>query len=202
MLKNVGIYVFDDVEALDFAGPYEVFTTASRVSKRLSQELSEPFHVFSVSAEQSVIRARAGLQIVPDFQFKNHPNIDVLIVPGGVISDELEKPKILQWVSEQAAQAEIVASVCTGAFILAKANVISNEAVTTHWEDIQDLSKAFPNLTVIQGKRWIDQGKIITSAGISAGIDMCLHIVSKLGNPALAQATARQMDYEWRHQNA
>jgi transcriptional regulator GlxA family with amidase domain len=201
MAKNVGIYVFDDVEALDFAGPYEVFTTASRVSKRLRQEQSEPFHVFSVSAKQTVIRARAGLQIVPDFQFEEHPSIDVLIVPGGVVSNELEKSKVLQWVSEQAAHSELVASVCTGVFILAQANVIANESVTTHWEDIEDLAKAFPSLTVVQGKRWIDQGKIITSAGISAGIDMCLHIVSKLENPALAQATARQMDYEWRHKN-
>jgi len=201
MTLNIGIYAFDEVEALDFAGPYEVFTTASRVSQRSTPESPAPFRVFSISAVPGPVRARAGLQLVPDFQCHDHPSMDVLIVPGGVMTAELSKNDVVQWVANQAAKVELVASVCTGIFLLAKAGIVTNETVTTHWEDIADLSQAFPKLNVVQGSRWVDQGKVITSAGISAGIDMCLHIVSKLTNQALAEATARQMDYDWRHLN-
>jgi transcriptional regulator GlxA family with amidase domain len=202
MTLHIGIYAFDEVEALDFAGPYEVFTTASRVSQRLSPASPAPFRVFSVSASADPVRARAGLQLLPDFQFNHHPPIHVLIVPGGVMNAELIKKDVVQWVADQSVTADLVASVCTGVFLLAQAGVLTQETVTTHWEDINDLSQAFPKLNVVQGPRWVDQGKVITSAGISAGIDMCLHLVSKLTSLELAQATATQMDYDWRHLNA
>lgn len=202
MTRHIGIYAFDEVEALDFAGPYEVFTTASRVSQRLTPNSPPPFKVFAISASAGPVRARAGLQLLPDFQCHNHPHLDALIVPGGVMNAELAKLQVIQWVADQASKVELVASVCTGVFLLAKAGAVTNETVTTHWEDIADLAQAFPKLNVVQGPRWVDQGNVITSAGISAGIDMCLHIVSKLTSPALAQATARQMDYDWRHLNA
>ncbi len=197
MSKNIGIYLFPEVEALDFAGPFEVFTTASRVSKRLHPRKAEPFQVFSVAENLQPVRARAGLCITPDFHISSHPEIDVLIIPGGVVANELLKPEVLQWVSRCGSSSELVASVCTGAFILAKAGVVSSGRVTTHWEDQAELAELFPALEVINGPRWVEQGKVITSAGISAGIDMCLHIVSRLCTPSLADATARQMDYPW-----
>lgn len=199
--KNVGMYLFPEVEALDFAGPFEVFTTASRVSKRLSPSVEAPFHVFSVAESSTVVRARAGLRITPDHCFGDHPKIDVLLVPGGVVTAELAKPAVLQWVSQSAADAELVASVCTGAFILAKAEVLVSGGVTTHWEDQAELAEMFPALQVINGPRWVQQGSLFTSAGISAGIDLSLHLVSLLTSSQLATATARQMDYPWEGSN-
>jgi transcriptional regulator GlxA family with amidase domain len=197
MSKHVGIYLFADVEVLDFAGPFEVFTTASRVHKRLHPDRVEPFRTFSVARTPGPVHARAGLRIVPDHRIDDHPDIDVLIVPGGVVAAELLEPDVLRWISRQSASCELVASVCTGAFILAHAGVVRGGRVTTHWEDQAELAASFPALDVVDGPRWIDQGKVVTSAGISAGIDMSLHLVGRLVSPALAQATARQMDYAW-----
>ncbi len=197
MSRNVGIYLFEDVEVLDFAGPFEVFTTASRVHERLHPDQAGPFRVFSIALTSAPVRARAGLRIVPDFQIDAHPDIDVLIVPGGVVTAELHKPDVLRWIARQGAACECVASVCTGAFILAQAGVLQGGPVTTHWEDQAELAASFPALQVVDGPRWVEQGRIVTSAGISAGIDMSLHLVGRLVSPALAAATARQMDYAW-----
>jgi len=201
MTTNIAIYLFPEVEALDFAGPYEVFTTAARVGNRDASGSEATFKVFSVAATLRPVRARAGLQIVPDFEFKQHPRIDVLIVPGGVITAELERSETLRWIRARATDASIVASVCTGAFILAKAGILTNQSVTTHWEDIADLAAMFPNLHVLGGKRWVDQGQVITSAGISAGIDMSLHLVERLSGRELAEKTARQMEFAWTENN-
>jgi len=104
---------------------------------------------------------------------------------------------VIEWIAQQAKQASLVASVCTGAFLLAEANVLTTHRVTTHWDDISDLRKMYPKLKVIEDVRWVDEGNILTSAGISAGIDMCLYIVEKLSGVALAEKTARQMDFLW-----
>lgn len=197
MSKNIGIYLFPEVEALDFAGPFEVFTTCSRVSRRLHPEQAEPFQVFSVAQSLAPVRARAGLRITPDFRIDSHPPIDVLIVPGGVVTQELLKPEVLRWIARCGDTCELVASVCTGAFLLAQAGVVRDGPVTTHWEDQAELAGSFPALEVMDGPRWVEQGKVVTSAGIAAGIDMCLHLVGRLCAPSLAAATARQMDYPW-----
>jgi transcriptional regulator GlxA family with amidase domain len=189
---NVGIYIYNQAEVLDFSGPFEVFSTASRVC-----EGSEPFNVFLVSQSGETITARAGYKVIPDFGFDNHPEIDVLMVVGGVHADELKKSEVLEWIFLQSKKAKIVASVCTGTFLLAKAKVLQTEKVTTHWDDIQDFRKMFPTLEVIEDVRWVDEGAIITSGGISAGIDMSLHLVAKLYGSALAEKTARQMAYSW-----
>lgn len=126
----------------------------------------------------------------------NHAPLDILILPGGVFTPELEREDLLAWVRQTAETAQITASVCTGAFILARAGLVNGMTVTTHWEDIPALSE-FPDLEVIGDKRWIDHGRILTSAGIAAGIDMCLHIVARLEGEELALRTARQMEYTW-----
>jgi len=105
------------------------------------------------------------------------PIVDVLIIPGGVVSAELDSPIVLEWIAATALQTEITASVCTGAFLLAKAGLLDTKSATTHWEDIDDLKTMFPAVTVRSGVRWIDEGRVVTSAGISAGIDMSLHLV-------------------------
>jgi len=189
---NIGIYIYNQAEVLDFSGPFEVFSTASRVC-----EGSMPFNVFLVGQSGETVTARAGYKVIPDYGFHNHPEIDVLIVVGGVHSGEMNKPDVIEWVSSQSKKSKIVASVCTGAFLLAKAKVLQVEKVTTHWEDIPDLRTMFPDLEVIEGVRWVDEGELITSGGISAGIDMSLHLVGKLYDTALAEKTARQMEFLW-----
>lgn len=109
----------------------------------------------------------------------------------------MQKPEVIQWISEQAKKASTVASVCTGAFLLAEAGVLTAHRVTTHWEDIAELRTRFPALDVVEGVRWVDEGDVITSGGISAGIDMSLHLVAKLHDEALAHTTARQMEFAW-----
>ncbi len=197
MTCNVGIFLFPEIEVLDFAGPYEVFTTATRVAARQTAELSPTFTVFAIAENLNPVRARAGLQFVPDYTIIAHPHIDVLIVPGGVVSAELEKNDVINWIERIAASTTITASVCTGAFLLAKAGVLSSHKATTHWEDIDDLKNAFPSLNLITDVRWVDEGSVVTSAGISAGIDMSLHLVARIGGMPLAERTARQMEFEW-----
>ncbi|MEJ1163475.1 DJ-1/PfpI family protein [Variovorax sp. CCNWLW186] len=203
MTLRVLILAFDGVEALDFAGPFEVFTTASRVSQRLNPGTEAPFEVASValaSAGQPV-QARAGLRLLADHDLADNPTADLLIVPGGVVDAPMASPATLRWIAKCAAGAQLVASVCTGVFLLAKSGVLTQEAVTTHWEDIADLREQFPLLDVREGERWIDSGRVVSSAGISAGIDMSLYLVERLAGRALAERTARQMDYAWNSGN-
>ncbi len=197
MTLHIGIYLLPDVEALDFAGPYEVFTTASRVACKRQPDTAPPFAVSAIAQGLAPVRARAGLQIVPDHAMAQHPHVDVLIVPGGVVTAEMAKPPVIEWIARTAASSQLTASVCTGAFLLAQAGVVQTQQVTTHWEDVADLQALFPKLHVLQGPRWVDQGTVVTSAGISAGIDMSLHLVERLAGRELALATARQMDYDW-----
>jgi transcriptional regulator GlxA family with amidase domain len=197
MTHTVGILMFDDVEVLDFAGPYEVFTTAARMHQRDVPGAAPLFVVRTVSARGQPVRARAGLRVEVDHAFDQHPRLDVLLVPGGVVTAELERPELLDWLRRMAASAALVTSVCTGAFLLARAGLLAGCAVTTHWEDIDDLIAAHPELEVRRDVRWVDAGTRVTSAGISAGLDMSLHLVERLHSRALAVRTARQMDLEW-----
>jgi len=198
MSRNVGIYIFDEVEVLDLGGPFVVFSTASRMKERLSPGSTKPFEVFTLGETMRPVRARGGLKVQPAYDVKNHPAIDVLIVPGGVVNEELRRGGVIEWISKVAVKTEITASVCTGAFLLAKAGLLKEKVITTHWEDIADFRSMFPGISVRNDTRWVDCGKIVTSAGISAGLDMSLHLVSRLESEELAVRTARQMDYDWR----
>ncbi len=189
---NIGIYIYNNAEVLDFSGPFEVFTTASRVCVD-----SDPFSVSLIGETGNTVFARAGFSINPTHSFHNHPKLDVLIVVGGYHYDEMKKHIVRDWIAKQANQVQYVASVCSGAWLLAEAGVLTNQNATTHWEDIEELQSSYPNLTVHANARWIDEGKSITSAGISAGIDMSLHLVRKFHSLDLAIKTARQMEYDW-----
>ncbi|ABD82669.1 DJ-1/PfpI family protein [Saccharophagus degradans] len=194
---NIGIYIYDRAEVLDFSGPFEVFSTATRMC-----ENDTPFNVFLVAQQLQPVVARGGYRVLPEYDFSNHPSIDLLLVVGGVHTDEMDKSDVVAWLALQATKAKWVASVCTGAFLLAQAGIITDQSVTTHWEDIADLRKQFPALNVQSDVRWVDEGRLTTSAGISAGIDMSLFLVSKLHSKPLAEATARQMEYDWVKSNA
>jgi transcriptional regulator GlxA family with amidase domain len=197
MTRNVGIYIFDEIEVLDLGGPFEVFSTASRMKARLSPGATKPFEVITIAETLRPIRARGGLMLQPAFDITNHPTIDVLIVPGGVVTAELQRRSIIEWIARTAGKASLTASVCTGAFLLAKAGLLHGKTITTHWEDIADFRTMFPDVPVRDDRRWVDAGEIVTSAGISAGLDMSLHLVARLENEELAVRTARQMDYDW-----
>jgi transcriptional regulator GlxA family with amidase domain len=198
MIRSVGIYIFDEVEVLDLGGPFEVFSTASRMKPRLSPGSDRPFEVFTIADRPRSVRARGGLIVQPNFDLANHPAVDVLVIPGGVVTGELKRDEIIAWIARTAARATITASVCTGAFLLARAGLLRGRMITTHWEDIDDFRAMFPDIPVQGDKRWMDHGSIVTSAGISAGLDMSLHLVARLESEALAIRTARQMDYDWR----
>ncbi|MBV7543258.1 DJ-1/PfpI family protein [Acidovorax sp. sic0104] len=195
---NIAILVFDEVEALDLAGPYEVFTTATRMHKRLQPGAPAPFAVQCVARSLAPVQARAGLRVLPDADFATAIAPDVLVVPGGVVDATAACAETRAWVARAAQGAQITASVCTGAFILAAAGVVTGGPVTTHWEDIADLRAQFPALQVQENVRWVDRGTLVTSAGISAGIDMSLHLVTRLAGAGLSQRTARQMDTPWK----
>jgi len=187
---NIGIYIYDDAEVLDFSGAFEVFSTAKRLS-------DNDWDVFLISENRQLVKARGGFLVQANYSFSDHPQIDVLVVVGGVHTAEMEKSQVTEWIKKISPGASLVASVCTGAFLLAQAGVIHDHSVTTHWQDIEDLKTLFPLLDVKSHSRWVKQNNIVTSAGISAGIDMSLFIVSQLDSLSLADKTAKQMDYDW-----
>lgn len=199
---NVGIFIYDDIEVLDLGGPFEVFSVAARIKPRLEPGSQPPFNIFTIGETTAPVHARGGLIVTPAFSFADHPPIDLLLIPGGIVSAELKKENVIHWIATTSAKAKITASVCTGSFLLAKAELLDGKRATTHWSDIDEMKSMFPNVTVEKDVRWVDQGHIITSAGISAGIDMALHLVSRLDSESLALATAKQMDYRWLRNNA
>nr|WP_044839522.1 DJ-1/PfpI family protein [Thalassomonas viridans] len=193
---NIGIYIYDQAEVLDFSGPFEVFSTAERISRH-----GGVFNVFLIGETGGPVRARAGYTVLPAYGFDAHPKIDVLLVAGGVHNGEMEKERVMLWLGRQARDAQLVTSVCTGVFLLAQADIIDKQQVTTHHQDIPELKKLFPGLEVVENVRWAQSGNIITSGGISAGIDMSLYLVSRLAGTCLAEKTARQMEFCWRKQD-
>jgi transcriptional regulator GlxA family with amidase domain len=200
--RTVGIFLFDEVEVLDFSGPFEVFSTASRVHARLQPEAVQPFEVFTLADTRRTVKARGGLLVEPHFEIAEHPRLDILIIPGGIVTAELERAEVIDWIARTAQSSSVTASVCTGAFLLAKAGLLQNKEATTHWEDIEDLKRMFPDVIVKAGVRWVESGKVVTSAGISAGIDTSLHLVARFEGEDLARRTARQMEYDWQYSDS
>ena len=198
MTLSVGIFLFENVEVLDFAGPFEVFTTASRMAQRRQPDRAAPFKVFTVAKSMAPVVARAGLKALPDFTLSDCPPVELLLIPGGVVDAELLDDAVVNWIRATAADARLTASVCTGSFLLAKAGLLRGKRATTHWEDLDALQRQFPEVSVVGGVRWVDEGDVVSSAGIAAGIDMCLHLVARLVDPDLSVATARQMDVPYR----
>jgi len=195
-ILNVGILIFDDVEVLDFAGPFEVFSrTRMRpgVESRRSSE-GAPFNVYSVARIKEPVIATGGLEIQPRYDFTNCPPVDLLVVPGGWGTRRLlDNDDTLSWIRKVAEGGARITSVCTGSLLLAKAGLLKNKAATTHWGALETLAALDPTIKV-RRKRYVDQG-IITSAGISAGIDMALYVVGELLGSEVSEDTARYMEY-------
>jgi len=194
---QLGILLFPEVEVLDFAGPFEVFSVASRMARRDQGIEHAAFEIQTIAASRAPLRARHGLDVVPTADFDSHAPLDLLVVPGGVIEQPLGDAPTLDWLSVQAQRLELLASVCTGAFLLAEIGLLDGLRATTHWEDIPALRQAYPRVEVCEGVPYVEQGRLFTSAGISAGITLSLHLVERLLGRPLALATARQMQYDW-----
>ena len=190
MRQNVAILIFADVEALDFAGPFEVFAVTDELRGY------ETFNVFTVAESKLPIRARNGLSVNPDHDFASCPAPDLLVVPGGFGTRALlENAAVLAWLRALSAHAEIVMSVCTGSLVLAQAGLLDCLRATTHHECFALLRRLAPRTEVVENERFVDNGKFLTAAGISAGIDCSLHIVGQLLGAAVAAKTARYMEY-------
>ncbi len=193
---NIGVLIFDDVEVLDFCGPFEVFSMAARLAQTAGKEPALTLFTLAERADGQPIRCIGGLLVQPHYHLDNHPPIDLLVVPGGWgTRREAENPRLITWIRAQAAQAQFITSVCTGTFLLGKAGLLEGLRVTTHWGSLERLRDSLPGATVLENTRYIDEGAIVTSAGVSAGIDMALHLVARLYGDELAQQTARQMEY-------
>ena len=200
-MRKVAIVLFDDIEVLDFAGPFEVFSVCG-----LRNSATPPFQVFTV-AEHTTISARNKLIISPTYSFQNCPQADIVIVPGGGgyhidgtpfgSRREMNNPFMLNWIKEQNQQAELILSVCTGSFILAKAGLLENLSATTHFGAVKQMQELAPNTKLYPEERWVDNGRIILSAGISAGIDMSFYVISKLLGKEVADETAKYMQYDY-----
>lgn len=197
---NVGILIFDEVEVLDFCGPFEVFSVAGRLKAEGKDggQGQAAFAVFTVAETERIIKARGNLLVQPHFTIKNHPPIDVLVVPGGWgTRREVNNSVLIEWLASISKETQINSSVCTGAFLLAKAGLLDGHQATTHWLSLDRFGNDFPNVQVQREVRWVDAGSIVSSAGISAGIDMSLHLVERLLGRELALQTAKQMEYYW-----
>ena len=181
---TVSILLFDNVEIIDFAGPWEVFGGAG-------------YKVFTVAERTDPINAVYGQRLVADYTCENNPRADVLLVPGGGVRDAANNAKLIKWVQDNTKDSQYVMSVCTGAFILAKAGLLDGLSATTVRGGIDRLATAGRNIKVVFDKRYVDNGKIITTAGLSSGIDGAFYLVSKMLGKAEAQRTALAIEYNW-----
>ena len=194
--RHVCIVIFDDVEVLDFCGPFEVFTVTG------GREGLTPFVVSTVAETRQTITARGGLRVEPAHSFENCPSPDILVVPGGLgTRREMNNPGMLSWLQENAERSELTLSVCSGALLLGKAGLLEGLTTTTHHAALDELRAISPRIKVDATKRFIDNSRIIVAAGISAGMDMSLHVVARLLGHEQAAETARYMEYAWDSQS-
>jgi len=199
--RRVGILVFDDVEVLDFCGPFEVFSVVRLVEERRREDPS-PFEVILVAERQAVVTATGGLKVTPDVSLASCPPLDVLVVPGGWgTRRELGNPVLREWIAERGRQVETLTSVCTGAMLLGHTGLLDGRHATTHWRSLDWMSESFPRVTVERDLHVVEDGNVLTSAGISAGIDMALRVVARYHGEAIARATARHMEYPYPEDN-
>ncbi len=191
--RNVAILIFDDVELLDFTGLFEVFSVAGR------QDNSKPFNVYTVAEKSAPITTRNGLSVNPQYTIQDCPQPGILLVPGGQgTRREINNAVLIDWIKHCSQKAELVLSVCTGALLLAKAGLLEGLKATTHHTAIELLKELAPNTTIQTDKRFVDNGKIILSAGIATGIDMSLYVVARLLGKDQALQTAQYIEYDWK----
>ncbi|MCC6766790.1 MAG: DJ-1/PfpI family protein [Deltaproteobacteria bacterium] len=194
---RVGIVVFPDVEVLDFCGPFEVFSV-TRLDEARRREEPSPFEVRLVAETGDVVVATGGLRVLPDCTLTECPPLDLLVVPGGWGTRRLlERPPVLDWIAARGAVVPTLTSVCTGALLLGKVGLLDGRRATTHWHALDLLREVAPRAVVEDARRVVEDGHVVTSAGISAGIDMALRVVARLHGERVARETARHMEYPY-----
>lgn len=187
MARNVAFVLFEDAEELDFAGPWEVFTM-------LAQVVPGSVANYLVSEHGGQVRCAKGMRVIADHSFAGAPAPDIVVIPGGQgTRREVDNPAMVDFVTQAASRAEVTASVCTGAFVLERAGVLRGRRGVTHWASMDRL-RALGTVDVVEA-RFVDEGAVITAAGVSAGIDMTLHLVGRLWSPEVAQKVQRYMEY-------
>lgn len=190
MPKTVAIFLFDEVEVLDFAGPYEVFAVTGAQT--------QAFEVFTVAETDQPVRARNGLVVLPTHSFATAPRADIVVIPGGYGTRPLlQNENVIAWVRRADQEARLTLSVCTGSLLLGRAGLLDGLAATTHHLAFEELRKCAPNSEIREGARLVDNGRIVTSAGVSAGIDMSFHIVARELGQEAAEKIARYIEYPW-----
>lgn len=201
MRKRVGILIFPAVEVLDFCGPYEVFSVTRLDEDRRRVEAS-PFEVLLVAESADPVVATGGLRVIPDATLETCPPLDILVVPGGWgTRTEISNHRLLTWVAERAKEVETLTSVCTGAMLLGRTGLLDGRRATTHWRSLDWMRQSFPTVTVEDKLHVVEDGDLLTSAGISAGIDMALRVVARYFGEAVGRATARHMEYPFPDDN-
>jgi transcriptional regulator GlxA family with amidase domain len=200
--KRVGIVLFEDIEVLDFCGPFEVFSTV-RLNEATRREDASPFEVLLVAETAAPILTTGNMTVIPHCSFATCPTLDLLVVPGGWgTRKELNNPVMLNWVRARADEVETLTSVCTGSMLLGFAGLLDGCHATTHWRSLDWMRDSFPSVTVESDQHVVEDGRLFTSAGISAGIDMALKVVARYFGEGIAQATARHMEYPYPFTNA
>lgn len=194
-MSDIGILIFDGAEELDFVGPYEVFTMTNEVFHRAGEK---PPHDIALLAERDApVLCAKGMRVVPHATTRERTRLDVLVVPGGQgTRREIKNENLLDWIARIAIDAVWVTGVCTGALLLAGAGLARGRRVTTHWSFVEQLRARGDTGEVLEGVRYVRDGKLVTSAGVSAGIDMALWLVGQLHGPALARKVQRAMEYD------
>ena len=186
---NVAIYLWNGVEELDFAGPYEVLTQWARTSER-------PITVRTVADTADAVQCSHGLRIVPDIGWNDLGKVDLFVMPGGRSGPLTEDAAFLKRVSGLAGNGALMASVCTGAHVFAKAGLLDGRRATTHWGSIDSLPDYGTDIEVDHEARFVDTGDVVTAAGVSAGIDMALHLVARLESVERAKEVRRYIQYD------
>jgi len=194
--------LFDDIEVLDFCGPFEVFSV-TRLTEENRREQPCPFEVVLVAETPGLVTSTGGMKVLPDHTFQNCPHLDVVVVPGGWgTRRELSNPIMLDWLRARAPEADIMTSVCTGSMVLGFAGLLDGLHATTHWRSLDWMRDSFPSVTVAYDKHFVKDGRVFTSAGISAGIDMSLRVVAHYFGDSVARASARHMEYPYPESDA
>lgn len=187
--KKVAILVYEGVYLLDFAGPLEIFNDA------MMSDTAAAFEVYLVGVTKDPIKAHTGTIITPNYSINDCPKPDILVIPGGDLGLGTRNQEVGDWIKSESAKSEITMSVCTGAFILADLGLLDSMEATTWYGAVDRLGVKYPKINVAHGKRFTDNGKIITTAGVSAGIDGALHIVERYFGRDAAARTAKFIEY-------
>ena len=199
--KQVGILLFENVEVLDFCGPFEVFS-AVRLDEGKRRDEPSPFNLLLIAETKQPVIAAGGMRVLPDFDLDDCPALDLLVVPGGWgTRKEMNNKRLLRWIAERSGEVEILSSVCTGALLLGKAGLLDGKRATTHYRSLEWMQELFPEVIVEKEVHFVEEGALFTSAGISAGIDMALKVVSRCFGETVARATAKHMEYPFPESN-